>query len=72
MGAKEFHRAGPCRPGVGKPGPHAPAPRDAKRTYFPLGYHITFGTYGTRLHRDPRGTVDRSVNNSATHHRPQR
>jgi len=24
-----------------------------------LAYHITFGTYGTRLHGDPRGTVDR-------------
>jgi len=28
----------------------------------PLAYHITFGTYGTRLHGDPRGTVDRSHN----------
>jgi len=28
----------------------------------PLAYHITFGTYGTRLHGDPRGTVDRSMN----------
>jgi REP element-mobilizing transposase RayT len=28
----------------------------------PLAYHITFGTYGTRLHGDPRGTVDRSRN----------
>ena len=28
----------------------------------PLAYHITFGTYGTRLHGDPRGTVDRSFN----------
>ncbi|MBT3200740.1 MAG: hypothetical protein HN350_12580 [Phycisphaerales bacterium] len=25
----------------------------------PLAYHITFGTYGSRLHGDPRGTVDR-------------
>ena len=25
----------------------------------PLAYHITFGTYGARLHGDPRGTVDR-------------
>jgi len=25
----------------------------------PLAYHITFGTYGTRLHGDERGTVDR-------------
>ncbi len=29
----------------------------------PLAYHITFGTYGTRLHGDPRGTVDRTLNN---------
>jgi len=29
---------------------------------FPLAYHITFGTYGTRLHGDPRGTVDRRRN----------
>jgi REP element-mobilizing transposase RayT len=28
----------------------------------PLAYHITFGTYGTRLHGDERGTVDRSLN----------
>lgn len=32
---------------------------------FPLAYHITVGTYGTRLHGDSRGTVDRSMN----HHR---
>ena len=25
----------------------------------PIAYHITFGTYGCRLHGDPRGTVDR-------------
>ena len=30
----------------------------------PLAYHITFGTYGTRLHGDARGTVDRSFNKS--------
>jgi REP element-mobilizing transposase RayT len=29
---------------------------------FPLAYHITWGTYGTRLHGDERGTVDRSMN----------
>jgi hypothetical protein len=28
----------------------------------PIAYHITFGTYGTRLHGDERGTVDRSLN----------
>ena len=28
----------------------------------PLAYHMTVGTYGTRLHGDPRGTVDRSHN----------
>lgn len=27
-----------------------------------LAYHITWGTYGTRLHGDPRGTVDRAHN----------
>lgn len=27
-----------------------------------LAYHITWGTYGTRLHGDPRGTVDRGHN----------
>jgi REP element-mobilizing transposase RayT len=27
-----------------------------------LAYHITWGTYGTRLHGDPRGTVDRIHN----------
>src|SRR5258707_9153427 len=29
---------------------------------FPMAYHITFGTYGTRLHGDERGTVDRKMN----------
>lgn len=28
----------------------------------PLAYHITWGTYGTRLHGDRRGTVDRIHN----------
>jgi len=28
----------------------------------PVAYHITFGTYGTRLHGDTRGTVDRRHN----------
>src|SRR5207244_284149 len=32
------------------------------RVHFPLAYHITWGTYGTRLHGDERGTVDRSMN----------
>jgi hypothetical protein len=30
--------------------------------YLPLAYHITFGTYGTRLHGDDRGTVDQAHN----------
>jgi hypothetical protein len=30
--------------------------------YSPLAYHITFGTYGTRLHGDARGTVERARN----------
>jgi REP element-mobilizing transposase RayT len=29
---------------------------------FPLAYHITWGTYDTRLHGDDRGTVDREQN----------
>ncbi len=28
----------------------------------PLAYHITFGTYGMRLHGDARGTVSRQQN----------
>src|SRR5690348_9021923 len=28
----------------------------------PLGYFLSWGTYGTRLHGDPRGTVDRQHN----------
>jgi len=28
----------------------------------PLAYHITFGTYGARLHGDEKGTVDRRTN----------
>jgi REP element-mobilizing transposase RayT len=31
-----------------------------------LAYHITWGTYGTRLHGDPRGTVDRKHNEFGT------
>jgi REP element-mobilizing transposase RayT len=29
---------------------------------IPLAYHITFGSYGTRLHGDERGTIDRTMN----------
>ncbi len=32
----------------------------------PLAYHITWGTYGTRLHEDSRGTVDRENNSFGT------
>jgi REP element-mobilizing transposase RayT len=32
------------------------------RQNFPLAYHITWGTYGTRLHGDDRGTVHRAEN----------
>jgi REP element-mobilizing transposase RayT len=32
----------------------------------PIAYHITFGTYGTRLHGDPRLTVDRRHNQFGT------
>ena len=28
----------------------------------PLAYHITVGTYGTRLHGEERGTIDRAMN----------
>jgi REP element-mobilizing transposase RayT len=31
-----------------------------------IAYHITWGTYGTRLHGDPRGTVDRAHNQFKT------
>jgi len=31
-------------------------------TPFPRAYHLTFGTYGARLHGDPRGTIDRRMN----------
>ena len=31
-----------------------------------LAFHITWGTYGTRLHGDPRGTVDRTHNEFGT------
>lgn len=32
----------------------------------PLAYHITWGTYGTRLHGGPRPTVDRNFNEYGT------
>jgi REP element-mobilizing transposase RayT len=32
----------------------------------PLAYFISWGTYGTRLHGDPRGTVDRDHNERGT------
>ena len=32
----------------------------------PLAYHITFGTHGTRLHGDQRGSVDRRHNTPGT------
>lgn len=32
----------------------------------PLAWHITFGTYGTRLHGDSRGTVDPRRNRPGT------
>jgi len=28
----------------------------------PMAYHITFGTYGTRLHGDSRGSIDGKMN----------
>jgi REP element-mobilizing transposase RayT len=35
---------------------------NVEQLHQPLAFHITFGTYGTRLHGDPRGTVDRGMN----------
>jgi REP element-mobilizing transposase RayT len=32
----------------------------------PIAYHMTFGTYGARLHGDPRPTVDRDHNQFGT------
>jgi Transposase IS200 like len=56
-------RAEACRPDpsvsdVQSPGRNGPA---LKRP-FPSAYQITWGTYGTRLHGDPRGTVWRDEN----------
>ena len=33
---------------------------------IPLAYHVTFGTYGTRLHGDYRATVLRAMNRPGT------
>ncbi|MCA8912674.1 MAG: transposase [Planctomycetes bacterium] len=37
----------------------------------PIAFLITFTTYGTRLHGDERGTVDKAHNQYGTPHRPQ-
>jgi REP element-mobilizing transposase RayT len=37
-------------------------PQDLDSNVFPLAYLITFRTYGTWLHGDPRGSVDRKTN----------
>src|SRR5688572_26695020 len=43
--------------------PRFPEQRDGNaRMHNALAYHITWGTYGMRLHGDPRGTVDRDHN----------
>jgi hypothetical protein len=36
----------------------------------PIAYFITFATYGTRLHGDERGTVDRTNNHYDTPYLP--
>ena len=36
--------------------------KPSQKAPFPLAYHITWGTYGTRLHGDQRGTVERQQN----------
>jgi len=37
--------------------------RDFDDNEFPLAYLISFRTYGTWLHGDPRGSVDRRTHN---------
>ena len=68
-------QTGPARPGS-KVGPGTLKVRGQTATHYasrvrcnpmgwllrPMAYHITFGTYGTRLHGDARGTVDRRMN----------
>ena len=38
------------------------SPEELNDSGIPLGYLITFRTYGTWLHGDPRGSVDRFHN----------
>src|SRR5438045_3914517 len=49
-------------PGCPQPGSHmdvrATTSEREQRPMNLLAYHITWGTYGTRLHGDPRKTVD--------------
>jgi REP element-mobilizing transposase RayT len=40
----------------------APRAKIGRMNSRPIAYHVTFGTYGTRLHGDARGTVDRAMN----------
>ena len=54
--------ANPCRDRKGADAP-APAP-------IPLAYFLTFSCYGTHLHGDERGSVDRRQNASGTPYVP--
>ena len=57
------NRVGPCRPGEDRGDtPRLCLGNATSRAAYPLCYHITFGTYGTRLHGDDRGTVERAHN----------
>lgn len=41
-------------------------PASDRPRLFPIAYFITFSTYGTRVHGDNRGTVDRAHNTYGT------
>ena len=45
--------------------------RESQDEVFPLGYLITFRTYGTWLHGDERGSIDRFHNRFGTPRIPQ-
>ena len=44
----------------------APTHEEFSHDHIPIGYFITFRTYGTWLHGDPRGSVDRFHNKYGT------
>ena len=35
---------------------------------YPMGFHITWGTYGARLHRSPKPLVERDPNEYGAPH----